>query len=355
MLPLNPALVVHVLESESPECVAQAKLLNSLSRLLAPNRYRLHALFTQAGGALPGLLDASHVATTHLPFGGFRDPRGGSRASHWLRRERPAIVHLHVGGRSLPWLVRGVTGAKVVAHLHASYREDGHPFPLKRSARAAHAVIANSHSMASSIRTSCTVVYPGIANPPQRDSRRSSGPLTVGTVGRLAPLKGYRHLLGAVKHLRDRGLDIRAEIAGIGMSAQHLQELASSLGVEMAVDFLGWRDDIWELHSRWEVFACPSLSEGFGLAALEAMGSGLPVVASAVGGLQELVEHGRSGFLVPPGDEVALADRLGALLQDQPLRMEMGAAGRARAVNRFSEAQMVEQIARVYDRLLAAA
>jgi glycosyltransferase involved in cell wall biosynthesis len=94
------------------------------------------------------------------------------------------------------------------------------------------------------------------------------------------------------------------------------------------------------------------VSEGFGLSALEAMASGLPVVASAVGGLNELVEDGVTGFLVPPRDARELADRIDRLLRSSELRMRMGAAARARASAMFSREQMVETIEGVYRQLL---
>jgi glycosyltransferase involved in cell wall biosynthesis len=122
--------------------------------------------------------------------------------------------------------------------------------------------------------------------------------------------------------------------------------------MEQDAKLLGWCTDVQALHRQWDVFAMPSLHEGFGLAALEAMGSGLPIVASDVGGLPELIEDSTTGYLVPPGDEVALAERLGHLLADEALRSRMGSAARERASREFSNARMAHLILEVYDRLL---
>jgi glycosyltransferase involved in cell wall biosynthesis len=103
----------------------------------------------------------------------------------------------------------------------------------------------------------------------------------------------------------------------------------------------------------WDIFVMPSLDEGFGLAALEAMATGLPVVAAGVGGIGELVQHGRTGWLVPPGAPDELASRLRDLLHDQPKRERMGAEGRRRALSDFAASRMVEQIVAVYDGLIS--
>jgi glycosyltransferase involved in cell wall biosynthesis len=197
-----------------------------------------------------------------------------------------------------------------------------------------------------------TVAYPGIAPVSPTAPSLREGPATIGAVGRLAPVKGHEYLIAAVKHLQDRGIAVRAEIVGSGPRRAQLEQLAERLGVIESLAFLGWREDVRAHHAHWDVFVAPSLYEGFGLATLEAMGSGLPVVASAVGGLAELVEDGTTGFLVAPRDEHSLADRLHRLLEDEALRTQMGSAGRDRAGAAFTEAGMAEQIASVYDRLL---
>ena len=98
----------------------------------------------------------------------------------------------------------------------------------------------------------------------------------------------------------------------------------------------------------------PSLHEGFPLAALEAMAAGLPIVASAVGGLPEMVEHGRTGWLVPPAEPEPLAARLAELIRDPEQTIAMGAAGRIRVGNHFPVEQMVLRVSGIYDNLLGA-
>jgi glycosyltransferase involved in cell wall biosynthesis len=345
--------VLHILGSGSRGGSAQARIVRDLARGLGPQSYHLRAWFTEGDGALVQRLAAEGVESRVVPFGGARDATGVSRMARALRCERPAIVHLHVGGRSLVWLTRSLSAARTVVHLHASHDDWGQPLPLRSFARSAAVVMATSGFVASLVDRSATVVYPGVELRECGDAPRMSHSRTIGAAGRLVPVKGYAHLLQAAHRLQAKGIDVRVEIAGDGPCAGQLDRLSRRLALGDRVSLLGWRDDIWDLHRRWEVFVAPSLQEGFGLAALEAMGSGLPVVGSSVGGMPELVEDQRTGFLVPPGNADALADRLGRVLADPPLRARRGEAGRNRAARCFSAERMVAEVKAVYDALLA--
>ncbi len=309
------------------------------------------ALFLGEDGPLVESLSSDGVDARVLPVGGPRDLRAALRIARAVRGARPAIVHLHAGGRARVWPLRAAPGAKVVAHLHAARGEDGAPLPLDTLAGRADAVIATSHAVAAEAGVPATVIHPGVEVGPEAAPAAADRPPTVGTVGRLEPVKDLGTLLEAVSPLAAVHPDLRVEIAGEGSCEPALRALAARLGLADRVRFLGWRSDVAELHGRWRVFAQPSLHEGFGLAALEAMASGLPVVASATGGLTELIEDGVTGLLCPAGDAGALAQRLDRLLGDSALGVSLGAAGRRRAAEHFSVAAMVTGIEAVYARL----
>lgn len=330
---------------------AQARIVAALARSLDLDRYRLRAWFLDDAGPLVQTLTAAGVPARTLMFRSRTDVAGAMRVARALRADRPALVHLHVGGRSRLWLLRALSSAKRVAHVHGDRAEDGAPLPLQTLTSSVHAVIATSRAVAAAVPGSATVVYPGV-DVVDRLAPPSLGPPTIGAIGRLEPIKGLDFLLEAAAVLRSRRPDLRIELAGSGTCEPRLRSLAAQLGIADAVSFLGWRDDIGALHRRWEVFAQPSIHEGLGLSALEAMAAGRPVVASAAGGLPELVKDGRTGFLVPVGAVDALIDRLGRLLEDEELRTRMGDAGRERARDRFSVTEMAAKIARIYDRVL---
>jgi glycosyltransferase involved in cell wall biosynthesis len=198
------------------------------------------------------------------------------------------------------------------------------------------------------------VVYHGIE--PQAEITRPSGVSrapVLGVASRLVPIKGIVYLLRALDLLRRDVAGVRLEIAGAGPDHATLQREVRTLGLDDIVAFVGWQPDIWPWLGRWDVLVQPSLAEGFGMAALEAMAAGLPVVASSVGGLPELVEDGRTGYVVPPADPATLAARLRHLVRHADLREAMGAAGRARVRQHFSPQRMAAEIAAVYDGLLS--
>ncbi|HSP95879.1 MAG TPA: glycosyltransferase family 4 protein [Candidatus Dormibacteraeota bacterium] len=168
------------------------------------------------------------------------------------------------------------------------------------------------------------------------------------SIAALVRRKGIDVLLEALAALARRGLRPRLWVAGDGPERAALAAQGERHGVAAQVDWLGQRDDVGDLLAAADVFVLPSRAEGLGVAALEAMAAGRPVVASAVGGLAESVIEGRSGLLVPPGDAVALGAALERLLHEPALRAALGGAGPARVGEGFLAQQMVEAYERLY-------
>ncbi len=345
--------VVHVMGPASLAGTAQFRTVKSLRAHLTNDRYQLKAWFIGDDGPYVDELTAVGVPSKRIPFSGMLDPAGIRRLARVLAAERPAIVHLHVGGRALTKLAHAF-GACVIAHLSASHGEDLKPLPLDSFAQRADAVIACSHFLASQTATDAVVIYPGIDPTIETGVGREGPPWLIGSAGRLAPIKGFEHLVTAIGLLRDRGFDARAEIAGAGPAERDLRDLVQKLGLGSEVTLLGWRDEFVDCYRRWHAFAVPSLHEGFGIAALDAMSGGLPVVASAVGGLPELVRDGATGHLVPPGRADELADALVRLLQDPARSRMLRTAARERAATCFSAEVAAQLTTNVYDAVLVA-
>jgi glycosyltransferase involved in cell wall biosynthesis len=153
----------------------------------------------------------------------------------------------------------------------------------------------------------------------------------IGTVSRAEPIKGLSHLVEAAARVAAVRPDVRWLVVGGGSQMPHLQGLAKALGVDDRIVFEGVREDIPDLLQAMDIFVLPSLSEGFPLAAMEAMAGGRPVVCSRVGGLAELIRHEESGLLVAPGDAAALAEGVRRLLADRELRERLAARAVAQA------------------------
>lgn len=155
--------------------------------------------------------------------------------------------------------------------------------------------------------------------------------------GRLSRQKGLDTLIEALARLVKQGCDVHLQLAGDG-DVDGWRDYAVGLGVAERVHFTGWLDEAGKarLYRGASVFCLPSQFEAFGIAALEAMFYGVPVVASRVGGLCDLVDDGVTGHLVDPGNAVALADSLRLLMSDAERRTRMGAAGRDRACRLYA-------------------
>jgi glycosyltransferase involved in cell wall biosynthesis len=169
----------------------------------------------------------------------------------------------------------------------------------------------------------------------------------IGAASRLVPVKGIRYLLFAMREVLVRFPGAWLVIAGDGEERPILEVQAAALGVAPRVRFLGFRADVEAVIAALNVFALPSLNEGMGRVLVTAMALGVPVVASQVGGVAEVVEDGRQGLLVPPEDPAALAKAILAILEDPPAAAAMGEAGRLRA-QEFSLDIMLQRLAALY-------
>jgi glycosyltransferase involved in cell wall biosynthesis len=174
----------------------------------------------------------------------------------------------------------------------------------------------------------------------------------IGTVANLKPHKGLSYLLRAATVVRDSLPAARFVIVGQGPLERELRTTARYLGLDEAVIFTGFRDDVGRIVNIFDLFVLPSLHEGLSLALIEAMLLGKPAVVTSVGGLPEVVRDGEEGFLVPAADPEALARQIISLLGDPALLESFGLQARRRA-KVFQIGSAIERIENVYGELLA--
>jgi glycosyltransferase involved in cell wall biosynthesis len=350
---MAPHNIVHILGTSEPEGSSIAKIVASLSQSLDPRRYKLFAWFCRDHGPLITMLEEKGVSVEVIEWrGGRRDIFGLWRLSRAMRIQKFDIAHQHFGGRSFRLISRHIGRAQTILHLHGRAAEEDWNAPLRCNTAGADLVIATSEAVAKWSGVNAEVVYPGIAVPaglPEAATGRQDRAPVLGAAGRLVPMKGFKYLIRALPVIQASVPDVALEIAGSGPEEVALKEEARRIGVGGHVRFLGWLREIPFNH--WDVFVMPSVEEPFGMVALEAMASGRPVVASAVGGLPELVEDGNTGRLVPPAEPQALSTALISLLRNSDERQKMGVAARRRA-HHFSEQRMCESIERLYRHLL---
>jgi glycosyltransferase involved in cell wall biosynthesis len=248
-----------------------------------------------------------------------------------------------------------------IANRRGLYSElsAGH-LAIQRAAYAcAHAIVANSKASAAQLRAErvpdrkVTVVPNGLdagaftVAAPTRPRRH------VITVANLRPEKGHVVLVDAAVHVLSRFPDARFSVVGEGRERAAIEARLTERGVSYAFRLLGERQDVPSLLAEADLAVLPSLTESLPNAVLEAMAAGLPVVASQVGGVPEVVDHGGTGLLVAAGDAHALADAICAVMAEPLLATRMGLAARAMVQRRFSYDRMVSAIEGLYRRELA--
>jgi L-malate glycosyltransferase len=287
-----------------------------------------------------------------------------------LRRERPDVLHSHSWGT----LVEGVVAARLAGIPHVVHGEHGtlqmRKVPLQRFlwSRVDRLLSVSerlSDKMASAMgidRGLIHTIHNGVDTVRFHPDRREPGRLAlgltaadtvVGTVGRLEPVKDQASFIEAVAELARRGLPLKVLIAGDGVLKGALQARTRALGLTDRVAFLGNRLDVEAVTAALDVFVLSSVSEGLSNTILEAMASGVPIVATDVGGAAELVVEGRTGVLVPPSDVPALAGAMARLINEPDRRLAMGRAARERAESVFGLDRMIENYQALYTGLVA--
>jgi glycosyltransferase involved in cell wall biosynthesis len=176
----------------------------------------------------------------------------------------------------------------------------------------------------------------------------------VGWVGRMTGVKDTDAVLEILRATRERGVDAVLCMVGDGPDRERLEQVAHDLGIARSTYFVGYQTDIAGYYRVFDAFVLPSVNEGTPVSAIEALASGTPVVATRVGGVPDVVTDGVDGFLVPPRDTDAAADRLAQLARDPELRARLGETGRANAQARYSVERLVDDVDRLYRELLAA-
>jgi glycosyltransferase involved in cell wall biosynthesis len=304
-------------------------------------------------------LTARGIPLDAIPLAADVDPIAFFRIAGYLARHRPRILHTHLVHADVYGQLTGaLTGVPVrvsTKHGFNEFRENpGFALGDRAIATFAHAHIAISRGLARYLEevegfdgASFEIVHYGIE--PNGAPRPYDGdqPRLL-CVGRLIPIKGHIVLLRAFAEARRQIPDLRLDIAGRGPLEPALRALAKELEVDDAIRFLGYVAPVQRAIEDAAIVVVPSMGEGFGMVALEAMERARPVIAAEIGGLGELVEEGVTGLLVPPGEADPLARAIVQLAGELPRAAEMGEAGRGRALEQFLQERCTDRTELVY-------
>lgn len=337
---------------------------------VAPPQWRVFVYVLRYREALHGTLICASGAESlnHRPWRRREYPAATLHLRRLVASLKPNVVqshHFDSGALSL----LAVAGTRTY-HLHIRrhlneaqlFNRPIHAFIDRTTARFADHVVAISPAVAKHLR-----VVDGVA--PEQVSVVENGvdldhfrPLAQGPtsretlrlcyVGTLSYLKGVDLAIRAVAVAQARSLSVTLRIVGDGPQRNALEQLTEDLGCREFVAFVGWHDDVRPLLWSSDALIAPSRSEAFGKAVVEGMASGLPVIATSVGGLVDIVVPGETGTLVPPEDPGALAHAISELASDSNRRQRYGRAGRQRAVRLFGFDRMASAYIGLYTTLV---
>ena len=284
-----------------------------------------------------------------------------------LRKKRPHIVHTHLLHADLyGFLAAFLAGTKIMIstkHGYDNYEKTSIFYKLNRiPSRWLNKVITISHALQTKVasaegisRSKMVTIYYGLDGggyASNRDKELARNMLNVtndicliGSVGRLIPVKGYEILLDA---LADIEFDFRLLIMGDGPLRMSLEGICRDLGLSDKVKLLGYTADVSRILSGLDIFVLPTLGEGFGLVLLEAMAHRLPIVSTNTMAIPEIVDHQKTGLLVPPKDVKALRDAIEVLIKSPEKRLSMGKEGWEKLTHTFSVDKMVSKTKELY-------
>jgi glycosyltransferase involved in cell wall biosynthesis len=293
-----------------------------------------------------------------------------------FRHLRPDIVHTHTAkAGTLGRLAARVAGVPLTVHTFHGHVLDGYFSPSvtqfflmveRRLARTTDRLVTVSSRLRDQLlamrigRPDQVEVVPLGLDLGRFEQRRPAVPALraslglapgaplLGSVGRLVSIKDHPTLFRAVASLGGDGQPAHLVIVGDGEDRPALIRLAGDLGLSSRVHFLGWRSDLETILNELDVVICSSRNEGTPVALIEAMAAGVPVLSTEVGGVADLVTHGETGWLVPPGDPAAMADGIRHLMAEPSLRSCLAAAGRVVALDRYDVARLLTRMEALY-------
>jgi sugar transferase (PEP-CTERM/EpsH1 system associated) len=344
-------------------------MIVDMVRLLPKEQYHAEVAVFEGGGTLEKALESAGVLVHRLGKREGVDAGLFLRLRSLLRKGRFDVVHTH---NYAAWLygniARRLAGTAVHVHTeHSGVAASRARYAAERFlSKSTSAVVAVSDHVADVLvnhigvaSSRVKLIHNGVnttrfvQNAQQRDEVRAAlgigaPEVVVGIVARLAAIKNHTYLLDAFASLIKLSPAARLLIVGDGSERARLEQHAQQIGVSSKVIFAGERRDTERMLNAMDVYALSSTSEGMNLTLLEAMSSGLPVVATAVGGNVEIVREGETGYLVPLNAPLEFARALAACTNSASLRSTLGANARASVASRFDEHAMIAQYTRLY-------
>ena len=360
---MPPTRILYVITELDPG--GAEKALHSLVARLDRERFAPEVACLSGDGEVGRWIEAEGVAVHRLHLRAWNAPLAAVRLWRLMRRGQFDLVHTFLFHANV--LGRLATRLAAIPAVVSSVRVEEprrwHQLLNRLTWRLADRIVCVSKSTAEFFCRACgaasgrVIAIPNGVDteryrPTDRPPAPIQDPVRIVSVGRLDPQKGYDVLIEAARICTERDMVFETTIAGDGPERAALQQQIDAAGLADTVRLVGRSDDVPVLLASSDLFVSSSRWEGMPNAVLEAMATGLPVVATSVGGTPEVVAHGRTGLLVPPEDPAALAAAMADLVLDATRRRELGCAGRARVEAEFTWETNADAHMALYEGLL---
>jgi len=351
------------------------ELVFTLLKMTDPSRYEVH-LVCLCKGPFAHLVDKEGIPTLTIPMRHRMDVSKIKAVRSYIRKHQIDLIHTHGVRANLigrPAAQRENIPIVTTFHsmLHYDYDALWKVFMARlltmygnhytdRFIAISHAIkddLLDMHIPADKIQ----VIHSGLdiskftstQNPEKirQQFNLDSDRLTFTMVARFHPVKGHRYFLEAARKLLDAGINAQFLLIGEGLYRRELEARARDLGIDTFVHMPGYYRQVEDVYRISDVLCVPSLMEGLGLVILEAMHFGVPVIASSVGGIPELIEDGKSGILIPPADVQAFYNAMYKLAVDQDLALALAREGKEQ-VKHFTIENMARQVEECYSELI---
>lgn len=357
--------IIHYIDT--PEAGGAINQMFTLCNSLDSSKYSIEVIFGNYKALDPIALDFENIniPVSRINVKNPRDSQNYNQLKNILNIKKPNLLHFHLphsGSCRYAYLAANKVNIPVVATEHD-------PFPLSVPKRifkklaikwTAHTIAISNHNLNLLIKNynypkdKITLVHNGIDLSSYSNFVKDiHNKAVVTTIATLHPRKGIKYLIQAVPDILKNEPNVKFFIVGNGDELPNLKDLAKNLNIESNITFWGWVRDIKSILKTTDIYVQPSVREAFGLSVLEAMACKIPVVASSVGGLSEIIEDQTSGIFVPPENSKALSDTILRLLKDEETRKRIANNGNKRVTEHFSAQKMARETEKVYDKVLA--
>jgi len=368
---LKPLNILYIL----PELTVGGVETHVMALSSGMKRMGHNVIVVSNGGALVPRLEESGIEHISLPVHR-KSPvtvrEMASRVRAIIRERQIEVVHAH--SRVPAWVahfaLRNERAAFVIT-AHGQYAPHIGSKVMTMGDRiicVSRVVLDNMAEKLGADRARMRVVYNGIniseamseveRRRPAAEVRKElgipGGVRVIGSIGRLTMTKGLRFFVDAFKQVKDRMPETKAVLVGDGPMRKELQDRAAELGLADDLLFTGVRTDIYDLLGIMDVYVVSSLYEGFPMGCLEAMSTRVPIVATRVGGIPEMLENDRSALLAEPKDPNTLSDLIARIMEDPDLAKRLTEGGYQDVVNKFSEEKMLNDVLGIYHETLRA-